>query len=465
MYQWLNSSTIQPDDIYFEGYSNQTDDFGDKIALYNYDTGCIGICRPTFQGFGFDWQCGDTDKSLEYDVNPQLALQNTLSNTTIASTANTTANPLAQNPLLSVIAQFIPRGARVDSANWMDGDRYIYNTSIGAQTLDVGSIGMQVKWASLNSSDDDVACKGITYHRFCTLRPSTINYTLEITNVTIGSKGLSSGGQENGINMIPSLTLNYSDPDYFESEFNAPYHNQFDGYEVVKPAYTPYEDKYDTNLRQIAAWLQESFGAYVEMNYVNTTAFKGYVANANVAQSRNESISPLFGSYWPGFDAGYYCKVNIGDPTYYIGSGLNSLMVRSSMRAATQYLSNEASAFGTVNRTMIQPYYQHQWIRSIRYNTDWRFGGVAMGLIFLCALCVLPSYYGFWQLGRKVTLGPIEVAGAFQAPVMDHPTVASNGEVDQFVKDIGQRQVRYGQVEGQQRLGVAQPSEVIRPGS
>ena len=88
-----------------------------------------------------------------------------------------------------------------------------------------------------------------------------------------------------------------------------------------------------------------------------------------------------------------------------------------------------------------------------------------MGVIFFCVLCVLPSYWGFWQLGRKVTLGPIEVAGAFQAPVMDHPVTATHGEVDQFVKEIGSRRVRYGQVEGQQRLAVAPPAEVVRPGT
>ena len=118
-----------------------------------------------------------------------------------------------------------------------------------------------------------------------------------------------------------------------------------------------------------------------------------------------------------------------------------------------------------VNQQAVQTIKLRQWVRSIFYTTDWRFGGAAMGIIFFCFACVLPSYYGFWQLGRKVTLGPIEVAGAFQAPVMaDHPAVATHGEVDQFIKEIGDRPVRYGQVEGQQRLGVAPPAEVVRPG-
>ena len=151
-------------------------------------------------------------------------------------------------------------------------------------------------------------------------------------------------------------------------------------------------------------------------------------------------------------------------PLAEIGHSLNRLMVRYSLRGATELLQKSdnwtAPIMSTVQKRQIT-----QNIPSLYYITHWSWGIAAMCTIFVCFLCVLPSYWGFWQLGRKVTLGPIEVAGAFQAPVMDHPTVATHGEVDEFVKEIGQRKVRYGQVEGQQRLAVAPPTEVVRPGS
>jgi len=52
----------------------------------------------------------------------------------------------------------------------------------------------------------------------------------------------------------------------------------------------------------------------------------------------------------------------------------------------------------------------------------------------------------------------MEIASAFQAPDLDHPAVASGGEVEVLLKEVGSRRVRYGDVEG--RLGVAEPGTV-----
>jgi hypothetical protein len=52
----------------------------------------------------------------------------------------------------------------------------------------------------------------------------------------------------------------------------------------------------------------------------------------------------------------------------------------------------------------------------------------------------------------------MEIASAFQAPVLHHPAVATGGEVDRLLKEVGAKKVRYGEVEG--RLGVAEPGTV-----
>jgi hypothetical protein len=55
----------------------------------------------------------------------------------------------------------------------------------------------------------------------------------------------------------------------------------------------------------------------------------------------------------------------------------------------------------------------------------------------------------------------MEIASAFQAPVLDHPDVATRGgEVGILLQEVGGRQVRYGEVQGSGRLGVAQPQQV-----
>lgn len=51
-----------------------------------------------------------------------------------------------------------------------------------------------------------------------------------------------------------------------------------------------------------------------------------------------------------------------------------------------------------------------------------------------CALIVLPLYYGFWQLGRNVSLSPVEIAHTFGAPILASTTV--KGGIKHFERCI-----------------------------
>jgi hypothetical protein len=86
--------------------------------------------------------------------------------------------------------------------------------------------------------------------------------------------------------------------------------------------------------------------------------------------------------------------------------------------------------------------------------------------IFFMAL-VLPSFIGWWELGRKVSLDPVEIAKAFDAPMFQGP--GSNAPLHQLVRDYGQRRVQYGEVEGvgsgtmKRQLKLGNPHELTRP--
>lgn len=83
----------------------------------------------------------------------------------------------------------------------------------------------------------------------------------------------------------------------------------------------------------------------------------------------------------------------------------------------------------------------------------------ALATMVFCIASVLPSYWGFWQLGRKVTLGPIEIASALGAPVLQQPHTQA-GDVDILLKEVGGRAVRYGEVDETGRLGLADANSV-----
>jgi len=61
-------------------------------------------------------------------------------------------------------------------------------------------------------------------------------------------------------------------------------------------------------------------------------------------------------------------------------------------------------------------------------------------------IAILPLYAGYWFLGRTVSLSPLEIARAFDAPVCEGlDGNASAGDVD---IGRGGRVVRYGVLEG-----------------
>lgn len=83
---------------------------------------------------------------------------------------------------------------------------------------------------------------------------------------------------------------------------------------------------------------------------------------------------------------------------------------------------------------------------------------------FVCVLFVLPTYWGFWQLGRKLALSPLEIAAAFRSPLVD-----SGKDVDGILQEAGKKQVQFGHIvsgEAAGRLGVAEHSQVekLHPG-
>ncbi|KAJ4309962.1 hypothetical protein N0V94_008671, partial [Neodidymelliopsis sp. IMI 364377] len=76
------------------------------------------------------------------------------------------------------------------------------------------------------------------------------------------------------------------------------------------------------------------------------------------------------------------------------------------------------------------------------YTTDFKYVAGALVATLVTILLVLPVYWGFWHLGRKVTLGPLEIANAFNAPVIRPETVkAQHGDFEQVLQEVGERRV------------------------
>ena len=119
---------------------------------------------------------------------------------------------------------------------------------------------------------------------------------------------------------------------------------------------------------------------------------------------------------------------------------------------------NSSATFKQLSSTMqvsdVVYYKTHYW---------YMFGGVIVSLA--CILLVLPTFWRYGELGRKVTLGPIEVASAFRAPMLTEgrPNAAeAGGDIHELIRDVGDRKVQYGFVEEAAPVNVANNRQSVR---
>lgn len=456
---------------YTQAFSNVLHDYATDGAFVDstsvnddvYKT-CKGTCYGSVPAFGFKINCIDDDPYDAYIVNKEVAENYTLqaydpkgySNMTfpIVGGGNSSEPPL----LLSFNAV---------------EDLYSKTSN---STLDVSGITFAVSWAQLIAASGNLSdfaadtCTLQPISRTCTLRPALLNYTVEVDRAA-DSPSFSSKSN-NGIRLTSTT---FDDLDLAASISN----NQSDplrggqladwNVKVIKTF--PLDQTFDSNLRAWAQMMQEMFSGDVQLEYREGT---GYFATGDGLSSS------AIGSWWTSWQDSRSdsksCVLSTPDPTTYIMEQLNNIAFRASVLAGTKafydemyntdgsYNSTKINEFLKVT-TAIRPYVANikaaQFSPTLSYTTSLGFMLGAIFTMFFCVLCVLPSYWGFWELGRKVTLGPMEIASAFQAPVLDHPTVSrTGGEVDILLKQVGERKVRYGEIEGSGRLAVAEPAEV-----
>ncbi|KAH9207812.1 hypothetical protein DL95DRAFT_395741 [Leptodontidium sp. 2 PMI_412] len=151
------------------------------------------------------------------------------------------------------------------------------------------------------------------------------------------------------------------------------------------------------------------------------------------------------------------CNMTYLDPTNVIIQAMNEMMFRTALRASNTSLYNGLEGFNhpgepvvfvpmpgvdgvprNTNITMTQT-------SSINvYSSDYKFLGASIALILLSLILIIPLYYGYWKMGRRPTLSPLETAKAFGAPLLRR--AGSNMEATGLVKVAGPTKVRYGEV-------------------
>jgi hypothetical protein len=129
------------------------------------------------------------------------------------------------------------------------------------------------------------------------------------------------------------------------------------------------------------------------------------------------------------------CNISWADPTADMLGTARELAFRVALKAADpRDATNMQPVVGGVQMQTV-----------LVYTSRYLFLGLALMVTLLGVLCVAPMFYGWWKLGRNVSMSPLEIAKAFDAQILKG--VDSNAEVRTLLKEIGSRGVQYGVVD------------------
>lgn len=78
------------------------------------------------------------------------------------------------------------------------------------------------------------------------------------------------------------------------------------------------------------------------------------------------------------------------------------------------------------------------------FESNYYYLAGALVVMLLAVAVVMPIFYGFWELGRNVSLLPLEIANAFEAPLLRETD--SNMTAEEIVKCSGNTVVQYGSI-------------------
>lgn len=125
-----------------------------------------------------------------------------------------------------------------------------------------------------------------------------------------------------------------------------------------------------------------------------------------------------------------YCYATFGDPTQALLSRARELMFRTAIAFGSN-ATNQAFT-GTQSRTVNV------------YRAHYGYLAAAVTLTLVSIAVVVTTFNGFWMLGRDVSMSPLEIARAFNAPLLAQDD--SNAKASELVKSSGITHVRYQQL-------------------
>ncbi|KAH8799720.1 hypothetical protein F5884DRAFT_115560 [Xylogone sp. PMI_703] len=285
-----------------------------------------------------------------------------------------------------------------------------------------------------NGSIENSECEGTRTERNCTLLPATVRYPVTIVNGSILTL-------EDIVNNATVVSLQPPSTSF-----------QVDGYGdyahwTMGGLYLAIRSLFVSNATYTFGG---AIGIYPTLPDTLSNQFLEISAPGNLSAST--SLIPIPES----------CALSWTDPTSHILRSINEMAFRLSLAAKDFPYRDTNTSSAPQSLTMLQTTDVNV------FRSEYRFLIASTVLTTVFILLITPTFIGWWELGRRVTLNPIETAKAFDAPVLQGP--GSNAPLSELVRTMGGRGLKLGVVDGyvpgsmvKKQLKIADPVEVARP--
>ncbi|KAI8941045.1 hypothetical protein NX059_002289 [Plenodomus lindquistii] len=322
-------------------------------------------------------------------------------------------------------------------------------TSWASPTKPYASVLLDMLYVDSHAGNSSFSCPGTLTRRSCEIRPALVEYP--VTIMTPSKEELQ------GKNIVTHIK-------FFDNvkrwPINTPLDNteQIDNLKVLK--YNDLSEQFNET---------STVGAltYVLSNLYSSSANLTYTTNWDVAASGGSASTTFFANNDREDNSRCWYDINKSgkdDPAVEMLRKLNTLSFVTGLYlngAPTTDVSQRAAAGMSSQQFLTRV----TGIVEV-YATNFSYVGGALAATLLTVLLVLPVYWGFWQLGRKVTLSPLEISNAFGAPIIAPDQSKSyHGDFDEVLEDVGKRRVQYGQLVDKPPglMGLAEPEKVTKP--
>lgn len=241
-------------------------------------------------------------------------------------------------------------------------------------------------------------CSGFIQIQNCTLNAANVDYPVIIN------------GNSSTIALDPSTTI-------FDDNVRTATHFG----DILYPQPGP------STLAGFALALANQYNSVANIRWVGAVGYELTNTGSTASRYVNTSTVSAYNSN---------CSLAFNDPMQELLAAARELMFRTAIAAA--------------NGTNIQTVSAQQITRAAVYESHYAYMVGALAITLLAMLLVLPSFHGYWQLGRQVSMSPLEIGKAFGAESLN--PINSNARADQIVKRLGDNEIRYGLVDGTRML-------------